>query len=347
MKGGMERVAYELYMHLLEITDVELIKWGGSNKWLPIVLPYFLVKSSLILLRDEVNTIYLQDGLLAPLGLVLKIFRKPVAITIHGLDIMYKNKFYQFLVPKCVKRLDKIICISQATKQECINREIPEEKITVIPGGISDEFHINEDKEVLKSELKKKLDLKLENKNVLLSVGRLVERKGFHWFVENVIPKLLEQINEFVYLIAGDGIFRERIKNIIANNGLEDYVIMLGKVDDEVLKLLYNASDIFITPNIPVEGDMEGFGIVALEATSCSVPVVASKLDGIKDAIKNERNGFLVEPYDINRFVEVITKLLENDYERKEVGKKAREFTLKNYSWEKIAEKYLKEFKKR
>ncbi|KAF5425658.1 phosphatidylinositol alpha-1,6-mannosyltransferase, partial [Candidatus Methanomarinus sp.] len=75
MRGGMEKVAYELYNHLSEIEEVLLIKWGGSNKWLPIVLPVFLIKSVSILSTKKINTVYLQDGLLSPLGVILKIFR--------------------------------------------------------------------------------------------------------------------------------------------------------------------------------------------------------------------------------------------------------------------------------
>lgn len=344
-KGGMEKVAYELYKHLSEITNVELIKWGGSNKWLPLVLPYFFLKSCWVLLKKKIDIIYLQDGLLSPLGLLLKkISGKNVAITIHGLDVTYNNKFYQFLIPKCVSKMDKIICISQATKQECINRGIPEEKITVIPDGISDGFYLNEDKEVLKSALEKMADLKIKDKKVLLSVGRLVERKGIHWLVENVIPKLLKQRNDFVYLIAGDGIFKEKIKEVIRKNNLGDYVTMLGKVDDGVLKLLYNSSDILVMPNIPVEGDMEGFGIVALEAASCGVSVVASKLEGVKDAVTDGKNGFLVEAYNINEFVKTVNRLLDNDEKREEIGRNAREFSLENYSWNKIACVYSKNF---
>lgn len=344
IKGGMEKVAYGLYRYLSEIINVKLVKWGGSNKWLPLVLPYFLSKSFWILFTKKIDAIYLQDGLLSPLGLVLKMFGKPVVITIYGLDIVYKNKFYQFLIPRCIKILDKIICISQATKQECIKRKIPEKKITVIPPGISDEFYINEDKETLKSELNKKLDLKLEDKKVLLSVGRLVERKGFHWFVGNIIPKLLKQRNDFVYLIAGDGIFRGRIKNAIANNGLEDYVIMPGKVDDEVLKLLYNASDILVMPNIKVKGDMEGFGIVALEAASCGVPVVASNLEGIRDAVIEGENGFLVEQKNISEFSDKIIELLSNKDLRETIGRRARKVITERFSWEKISKLYLESF---
>jgi glycosyltransferase involved in cell wall biosynthesis len=344
-KGGMQKVACELYKHLSGITNVELIKWAGSNKWLPLVLPYFFLKSCWILLRNKIDIIYLQDGLLSSLGLLLKkISGKKVVTTIHGLDVTYNNKFYQILIPKCVSKLDKAICISQATKQECINRGIPEEKIIVIPNGISDGFYLNEDKEVLKSALEKMADLKIKDKKVLLSVGRLVERKGIHWFVENVIPKLLKQRNDFVYLIAGDGIFKEKIEEVIHKNNLEDYVIILGRVGDEVLKSLYNSSEVFVMPNIHVEGDMEGFGIVALEAASCGLPVVASKLEGVKDAVKDGKNGFLVEAYNIKGFVKAVNGLLENEEKREEFGRHAREFSLERYSWNRIACVHSKNF---
>jgi len=342
MKGGMEKVAYELYKHLSEITDVELVKWGGSNKWLPIILPYFFLKSCWILLTKKIDIIYLQDGLLAPLGSILKkISGKKAVITIHGLDVTYKNKFYQFLIPKCISKMDKVICISHATKQECTKRGITEEKITIVPDGISDEFYLSEDKNELRSKLENKFKVSLINKKILLSVGRLVERKGFHWFSESVIPILLEKRNDFVYLIVGDGIYREKIKEIITKNNLEDHVFMLGKVDDETIKLLYNSADIFIMPNIQVEGDMEGFGIVALEAASCGVPVVASRLEGIKDAIKNEKNGFLVEAYNVDGFCDLILKLIE--VEEKIFGD-VRSFVLENYKWEVISKKYFKLF---
>ena len=341
-KGGMEKVAYELYNHLSEIEDVILVKWGGSNKWLPLVLPYILTRSFLILLTNRVDVIYLQDGLLSPLGVILKIFKIPIVITIHGLDITYKNKFYQLVVPKCVGCLNKVICISHATKNECIQRGISEEKLSIIPNGIKDELYMmGESKEKLRSDLSKKLNIDLKSKKILLSVGRLVERKGINWFTESVIPKIAEQKKDIIYLIVGDGICREKIKESIHRNKLEEYIIMLGKVDDGMLKLLYNTSDIFVIPNIPVKGDMEGFGIVAMEAASCSMPVVASELEGIKDAITDGKNGILVEPHDADGFVKVIDGLLANKEKREKFGMDARVFTLETYGWAKILGSFL------
>lgn len=342
--GGMERIAYELYTHLSKISEVKLIKWGGSNKWLPIVLPFFLLKSIWILLTQKIDVIYLQDGLLAPLGLILKIFRKSIIITIYGLDITYKNKFYQFLIPRYVRQLNKIICISSAAKQECLERSIPENKIVVVPSGIPDKFYVGKDKRATSVQLEKKFNISLKDKKIILSVGRLVERKGLHWFIEQVIPKLISQRKDFIYLIAGEGFFRKKIEDIIQNKELYDYIKLLGEADDKKLRLLYNSADIFVMPNIPVEGDMEGLGIVILEAASCGLPVVASNLEGIKDAIKNGKNGFLVESRNADEFVRVINELLENNKKREELGEKARKFTLENYNWDKISKDYLEEF---
>jgi len=341
MKGGMETAAYELFMHLQVMANVELIKWSGSNKWLPLLLPYMLLKSIYILLRDNIDAIYLQDGLLAPLGLVLKrVFSKPTIITIHGLDITYKNRLYQLVIPSCVKRLDKVICVSNATKRECVKRKIPIEKASVIPNGISDKFVIKNNKKELRDGLSRKLQISLNNKKILLSVGRLVERKGYSWFIEKVIPELLRRRNDIVYIIVGGGVLRKKIRRLISKNNLEDYVFLLGKVDDEMLRILYNSSDIFVMPNIPVKGDMEGFGLVLLEAISCDLSVVASRIGGIKDVVKDGITGFLIDPYNRNGYIETINSLLENkDTCNHFQGRQIIEI----YSWEKIAKKYLKE----
>jgi glycosyltransferase involved in cell wall biosynthesis len=339
-KGGMEKVAYDLYLHLSHLTTIELVKCNKLNKLLPLLYSCFFLKSYWIIFSKKIDSIYLQDGLIAPLGLMLKFSGKPVVITIHGLDITYKNIFYQFIIPRCVRRLDKIICISQATKQACITRGIPEEKIVILPNGISDELFIDEDKNILRSRLENEYNLTIENKKVLLSVGRLVERKGFHWFIENVIPELLEQRNDFIYFIAGQGPFKKKIEDIILHDNLEDHVVLLGSIHDEMLKLLYNITDIFIMPNIPVQGDMEGFGIVSIEASSCGIPVVASEIEGITDTIIHEENGFLIPSRNKEAFTGTILSIM-NDMKIHDFRKNARELTLELFLWDKIADKYL------
>jgi len=345
----MEKVAYELYRYLSLDLDVALVKWTGRNRHLVVIFLYLLTKSISQLLRNNFEYIYVQDGLLSPLGLLLKkLFHKKIMITIHGLDITYKNRLYQLLIPKCVSRLDSIICVSQATKMECIKRGISVNKIKVIPNGVSDEFYTELEQDVLISELETYSMYKLRNNKIIFTAGRLVERKGIHWFIENVIPPLLVHRDDIIYLVAGRGICRAKIDDLIGGENLNGHILMLDEIDNKMLKLLYNVSDVFIIPNIPVEGDMEGFGIVALEASSCGTPVIASNLEGLTDAVKDMRNGlgngFLVEPYDVSGFVNKINKLLNENY-KENYATNIRSFTLGHYSWRRIADEYAQTFK--
>lgn len=343
-KGGLETAAYYLHSYFTKYADVMLLKWGGPRKFLFFVLPCFLVRAFLILSTKRIDIIYLNEGLLSFLGFFLEPFRVPIVVTINGLDITYKNKIYQSIIPKCISRVDRIVCISRAAKSACLEKGIPENKIRIIPDGIEDEFYIDKDRTELKEKLINKFKFNLSDKKILFSAGRLVERKGIHWFIDRVMPILIEDYREFIYIIAGDGPMRRHIEDIILKKNLKRWVMFLGKVDDELLRLLYNISDIFIMPNISVEGDMEGFGIVALEAASCKIPVVASNLEGIKDAIVDKENGYLIPPGDANAYFDKIKSILLKD--DKKFKERVRTFTKENYNWGKVVYQYFSEFKK-
>lgn len=337
-------MAYELHKHLSKRAKVELVKWGGSSRSLPVVFFIFFFKSIWLLLTRKIDVIYLGDGVMAPLGFLFNLLGKRVAITIHALDIVYPNRMYQWIIPRCVARLDRIICISDYTKDECVKRGIDRNKIIVIPNGVADELYLK-DKNVLeiKEKLEKSMNISFGNKKVIISVGRLVKRKGFHWFVESVIPELLKKRRDFIYILAGEGVLKEKIIEIAQEKSVSEYICVLGKVDDETLKLLYNAGDIFVMPNVPVEGDTEGFGIVALEACTCCLPVVASDIEGIKDALKGCKNAFLLQPMDEMAYVETINSLLNRDGKSDDCAEDARKFIIEKYNWRAVSDEYLRE----
>ena len=282
------------------------------------------------------------DGVLAPIGYAVKIInRKPAVCVLHGLDLTYKNFIYQKLwVDFFIKKLDKFICVGQETIRVAKKKGIPDEKLVFIPNGVDTEKYF---KHCKKSELEKILDIKLEDKKVILTSGRLAKRKGVAWFCEHVMPNLSEN---YTYIVAGDGADRKNIEEVIKNKNLSKRIKMLGYVTDEVRNILFNTCDIFVQPNIKVPGDMEGFGISVIEAASCQLPVIAANLEGLKDAIKNGENGFLVESENASTWVEKINELLENNDFRKSFGEKARQYVVENYSWEKISKRYLEEIKK-
>lgn len=341
-KGGLERASYNLYSTLLESKiEVVLLKWSGERRWFVFAAPYLLLRAIVTLLFCRVDAVYLFDGALSVLIPFLKVFGKPIVITINGLDITFDNALYQFLIPKCVKLADKVTSISRATYRECLKRKIPQEKLCIIHYGIKDELYLGRDKAKLKEELGKSLGVKFGDKRILLSVCRLVERKGILWLLETVMPQLLAQQQDFVYIIAGDGPLRKRIEAAINEKGLKERVFLAGRVSEDLLRLLYNACDLLLMPNIPVKGDIEGLGMVILEASSCKMPIIASDLEGIKDVVAPGENGFLIPAQDAKGFAMQISGLLAQDREREALGEKAREFALLNFLWKDIIKRYI------
>lgn len=344
--GGMERFAYDLAESLQSKTSkMRLITWGGSNKWLPIVLPWLTLRSFWLLVTDRsIEIIHIQDASLSPIGWLLhKLSGKPYVVVAHGLDIMFKNPLYQKVIPWCLKRSSAVISISHATDDEVIKRGVNKSKTHTIPLGIIDDTHqIKPDKKLLA----KKLSIKnLENKKILITVGRLVKRKGVAWFIENVMPEISKK-GDVIYLIAGDGAEKLTIQTAIENKKLNKQVRMIGKVNEETKNLLYRSADIFVMPNIKVDGDMEGFGRVAHEAAVAGLPVIAGDLEGIKEAITNHQNGILVKSGDKKDFIDELNKMLKSAHDRNAFGTKARNFTLGNYNWDAVSMKYIDVYNK-
>jgi phosphatidylinositol alpha-1,6-mannosyltransferase len=345
MVGGMEKQNYELITNLSSLVNKSLIALKKSQINLIWFLPYALIKSIFTITTKRIDIIHLGDGLLAPIGLILKfIFNKKVIVTVHGLDITLNNRFYQLIVLSSLRKLDKIICVSNSTRHECLKRKVNPNKCVFIPNGIeSGRLSLKTSRETQIKSIETEFRINLKNKKILLSVGRLVKRKGVYWFIDNVMSMLG---NNTILIVVGDGPEKARIARIVNKKKLKDNVFLLGRIEEDSLKNLYNAADIFVMPNIKVKGDMEGFGIVAIEAASLGIPVVASGIEGIKDAIHNEKNGYLVNPYDAKSFTDKIKYIFKNEKRMKSFSLSSKKFTHDNYDWKRINQLYYQEFKK-
>lgn len=335
--GGMENAAYELYQALGESNQVTLIAYGGSNKYLPLVYPWLLLRALGTGLRRRPDVIYLQDGIMAPLGWIVKaVLRRPTVMTIHGLEATYQNPLYKLMVTPYIRRATRLVAVSNETKQK-VEQGIPGAHPEVVFNGLGDNFYDAKPRaehlRLIATETGIDLTV-LEQHKLIHTNGRLIKRKGVEWFVANVMPKLP---SDALYLVSGKGKDQERIEAAIAAAGLEDRVELLGRVSDGLLHALYNTADVFVMPNIPVPGDMEGFGLVALEAASCGTTVVAAKLEGIQDAIIDGQNGYLVEPLNVTSWVGVLTRELAG---RTLPAEQVRQFTFDTYSWHRTAEGY-------
>jgi phosphatidylinositol alpha-1,6-mannosyltransferase len=173
---------------------------------------------------------------------------------------------------------------------------------------------------------------------LLFSVGRHQERKGFHWFVEEVMPRLPADV---VYLLAGSGPMTPAIRDAVHRHGLEDRVRILGRVDEELLATLFRGADVFVMPNVPVPGDMEGFGVVMLEAGLSGLPILAADLEGIRDVVHPGENGELLPTRDAGAWVDAIVRARSQEGSRAEIAARARHFTLAHFGWDSIASRML------
>jgi len=330
--GGLETFSYNLIREFEKRHHVTKVVLTGSNINLIWFAPYSLFRSLYIAWKHSIRHIHLCDAFLAPIGILLKLsLGAHVSVSIHGLDITYKNFFYQLLIPRCIARLDKIISVSRATRNECKRRNIPVQKCVIIPNGIRpDELYLSDSNDDLRSKLEKITGRSLNGRKILVTVGRLVKRKGVTWFVDSVMPHLN---SGYIYIIAGGGPEFKRIQQTVLSRQLENRVVMLGRISNDTRKILFNAADIFIMPNNTVVNDIEGFGIVVIEAGSCGLPVVASNLQGIKDAVTENKTGYLIDEGDIDGF---LARIKSMNLKKEDI----RSYVNAKFSWTNIYHNY-------
>jgi phosphatidylinositol alpha-1,6-mannosyltransferase len=353
--GGIEMQNFGIANALTKIADTKIIANTGGKKRLPLFLPWVFLKG--FFLVPAYDAVLFGDGVLSPIGAFWKIFYKRTKFfsIIHGLDITFAQKksilgkIYRHVNIPSHKRMDRLIMVGNETISQAVAIGIAREKCVFIPNGLElDEICAN----YSRKDLGKIAGLDLGGKKVIFRGGRFTKHKGVEWFIRNVMPELPEN---YVLLAAGGAIASKtagdennypNCEKAVVELGLTNRVKLLVNLPREEIKILFNACDLYISPNIKVAGSMEGFGITAIEGGACGRMVLASNLEGLKDAIQEGQNGFLVEPENADAWIKKISELLENDSFREEFGQKARQFVMDNYSWEKISQRYLEEIQK-
>jgi len=332
--GGMEQFASDFYTNLKLLTDLELVANKNGKK----TFLFFIIRLFFYLLKNarKFEIIHFSDATLAPFFPLVKIISTAkVTVTVYGLDIVYKKFGYQLWTPFFLGFADKIFPISQYTMEKCREIRIPAEKLSVILIGL-DISKIPECKDANRNLLLSKIGTDLANKTILLTIGRLIRRKGHIWFIKNVFSKLPDN---FVYIIAGTGSQSEEIAKTIKDFDLVGRVFMLGFISDEEKACLYQIANIFIMPNVFEKNDQEGFGIVIIEAGSYGLPVIATKIEGIVDAVIDGSTGYLVNEKDVQGFLDAIMNI---NLERNSIISVVTE----KFDWKTTANSYFEEFKK-
>lgn len=303
--GGMQEYLYQLYRRIARYNPTYRLALGRGQLNLIWFLPWVVVAGLFIALTRRVERVHVGDALLSPVGLLLaRAAGAEASITIYGLDVVYAPAWYQWMVRTAVPRYDAVICISRAARDACRSRGVsPEQCHVVAPGtNLRPELDAN-DTARARDELAEGLSLPASGSPVVTCLGRHVRRKGFGWFVRSVVPVLPSTTR---VLVGGDGPIRGEVEAAAESLDIGDRVHVLGRVSDRVKDLMLRAADVVVMPNRSVEGDMEGFGLVALEASAVGTPVVAADIEGLRDAVLEGETGVLVDEGDVAGFREGI-----------------------------------------
>lgn len=253
--------------------------------------------------------------------------------------IKYTSFIWLKILPKimesiqkyCLNKSDKIICLSEFSFKELIEIfKCPKEKIEIIPGGVDiEKFKLAFDKTIIRQKLQLPND-----KKILLTVRRLVPRMG----IENLIKAMSVVIKEFpnIFLvIVGKGSLLSYYQKMVEKLNLTNQIKFTGFVEDEELPLYYQSADLFILPT----QELEGFGLVILEALSCGVPIIGTNIGAIPEILKKIDEKFIVK----NNLAETIINFLKQE---NRMFFDLRNFVVNNYSWTQIAKKIEREYLK-
>jgi phosphatidylinositol alpha-1,6-mannosyltransferase len=338
-KGGVAQYYYNLAMNwpeasnfkVLDNSEQELMGKGKMFPWLKAVKKIWSLK------RGQ-SFDYLIVGHILPLGTVayLTSLITPFKYTIvlHGLDLnLALRPRKKFITRLILKRSDKIICANSRVA-EILKQAVSglEDKVRVVNPGVDISSQLNED---LVNQLRN--EYKLNSTFSLLSIGRLVERKGFDRVIEALAKLEGENIK---YFIIGQGQDEFRLKQIVKDFKQDKRVIFLGSVSEEEKLAWLHASDTFIMPSRQIGADYEGFGIVYLEANQAGLPVIAGRSGGVADAVVDNVNGLMLNPENIAEISLAIAKLIKDKDLRFKLAENGKKRVREEFSWKKQAKKF-------
>ena len=298
-------------------------------------------------LRRRPQVILCGSLVSAPAGWMLaRLFRRPWALIAYGGDVVHSGRLYQRVARFLFRRADLLLPISTHTAG--LLREIGAraERMTIVPPGVDTRGF-----DTPPAQRDPAVSDMCRGRRVLLSVGRLIPRKGILQFVEQAMPELARRFPDLLFAVIGEdaqeslihregGSMRTRIENAVRAQNLSEQVKLLGKVSDAQLREWYFASHLFILPVIEIPGDAEGFGIVFSEAALAGVPIIASRSGGVVDAVEDGVSGQLVPPGDYPALVGAISDLLRDEARRVRMGQAAGERARRLFAWDTVVPQY-------
>lgn len=252
------------------------------------------------------DLIYCAHLNLSPLALLLgMVFGKPVLCALYGIEAWTAPR--GLFARWAGRRMDRYFAISRYTREKFLAwSKVSIDRVDILPNAI----HMSDYQRPVGTEAGYQKKIRDRGTPVLLTFGRLVSRdraKGFDEVLD-ILPLLLQTYPDLVYVIAGSGDDRQRLEERVSIANLSKHVVFTGYVDEADKFDLYRAADLYVMPS---RG--EGFGFVFLEALACGIPVVASSVDGSRDAVRDGLLGEIVDPDNPEQLLDAVLRGLQKE----------------------------------
>ena len=315
----------------LEDFGVEVIR-DKAKILLPTPGVAYCVKA--IVRERNISTVFF--GAAAPLGLLSKGLRKAgvqhiVALT-HGHEVWWSKVWPFTLAMKSISRhVNHLTYLGEFTRSaiaRSVNKDAAQSMVKIAPGIDTDHFS-RVDARQLREELG------LTAKRVIVSVGRLVHRKGQDVLIE-AMPAIITEVPEAHILMIGEGPYRSYLENRVKALDLQERVTFIGRIQYADLPQHICAGDLFVMPSRSrLAGlEVEGLGIVYLEASACGLPVIAGNSGGAPDAVLDGETGLVVDGTSKADVAAAVIELLLDADRSKAMGIAGRQWIIQEWLWE-------------
>lgn len=331
--GGMERLNWHMAQQLSRWSDVRIVGPEGAAALAPEdifvrevplnPLPWFLVRALAATFREarawKPDVVLAGSGLTAPLARVAAVMaRSRAAVFVHGLDVAVQHPLYRAIWFRAIQGMHRVIANSDPTAALCRAIGVSDARLGIVHPGV--DLPSLACAEEAAGQFRNRHDL--VGRKLLLSVGRLSERKGLREFVAHAMPRIVKACPDATLLVVGDapdqalharGQSRESIQAAADAAGIGGHVRFIGVVTDYgELSAIYSAADLHVFPVRELPGDPEGFGMVAVEAAAHGLPTVAFATGGVVDAVREGVSGYLVAPGDYAGLADAAIRVLDD-----------------------------------
>ena len=267
-------------------------------------------------------------------GLVAsKILRTGLVCFIHGedIEISRRSREHRFFTQLVLARADRLVCNCEHSRSLLLNSWRCKDAVirVLYPRTDTELFTPIADRDSAKA------SLGWGGRKVLLTVSRLDYRKGHDKLIE-ALPRIIADVPETLYVIAGGGLdapFGKQLQQQVDDLGLTDHVIFTGAREIDMLVRYYQCCDLFVLPNRQIGGNLEGFGIVLLEAQACGRPVIAGDSGGTVETMLPGESGLIVDCTEAENLITPIIDLIQDTDRLEAMGGRGRQLMVKDFSW--------------